>query len=154
MSEWSIEHAWKACVQKCTEGSNPSLSARIWKNGTNPPSGGFVPFFQILAGTPLVDHEVIPGESRQSAVCSWQSGRTFTENVMHLKLFPEPNRVDASWACYNRTVGSRTDPRQEAPFPSFFGAKQERNFGVLPMNVSHRFVVNVVQQHQAEQKKK
>ena len=28
MSEWLKEHAWKACVrQKCTEGSNPSLSA-------------------------------------------------------------------------------------------------------------------------------
>ena len=27
MSEWPNEHAWKACVQQCTEGSNPSLSA-------------------------------------------------------------------------------------------------------------------------------
>jgi hypothetical protein len=27
MPEWSIGHAWKACVQQCTEGSNPSLSA-------------------------------------------------------------------------------------------------------------------------------
>ena len=28
VSEWLKEHAWKACVHhKCTEGSNPSLSA-------------------------------------------------------------------------------------------------------------------------------
>ncbi|GEM_PF-1952418 len=31
MSEWSIEHAWKACVPQGTEGSNPSLSANILK---------------------------------------------------------------------------------------------------------------------------
>jgi hypothetical protein len=30
VSEWSKEHAWKVCVrQKCTEGSNPSLSALV-----------------------------------------------------------------------------------------------------------------------------
>ena len=30
MTEWLKVHAWKACVrQKCTEGSNPSLSAVI-----------------------------------------------------------------------------------------------------------------------------
>ena len=27
VSEWSKEHAWKACVPQGTEGSNPSLSA-------------------------------------------------------------------------------------------------------------------------------
>ena len=27
MSEWFKEHAWKACIQKCIEGSNPSYSA-------------------------------------------------------------------------------------------------------------------------------
>ena len=27
MSEWSNVHAWKACVQQCTEGSNPSCCA-------------------------------------------------------------------------------------------------------------------------------
>ena len=27
MSEWLKEHAWKVCVRKRTEGSNPSLSA-------------------------------------------------------------------------------------------------------------------------------
>ena len=27
VSEWPIEHAWKACLQQCNEGSNPSLSA-------------------------------------------------------------------------------------------------------------------------------
>ena len=27
MSEWSKEHAWKVCVRKRTEGSNPSLTA-------------------------------------------------------------------------------------------------------------------------------
>ena len=27
MTEWSIVHAWKACVLKGTEGSNPSPSA-------------------------------------------------------------------------------------------------------------------------------
>ena len=27
MSEWSKEHAWKACVPQGTEGSNPSLTA-------------------------------------------------------------------------------------------------------------------------------
>jgi len=32
MSEWSIEHAWKACVLKGTEGSNPSLSATYKTN--------------------------------------------------------------------------------------------------------------------------
>ena len=32
MSEWSIEHAWKACVLKGTEGSNPSLSAETLAN--------------------------------------------------------------------------------------------------------------------------
>ena len=32
MSEWSIEHAWKACVLKGTEGSNPSLSAGTLAN--------------------------------------------------------------------------------------------------------------------------
>lgn len=26
VSEWSMVHAWKACVQKCTAGSNPALS--------------------------------------------------------------------------------------------------------------------------------
>ena len=37
MSEWFKEHAWKVCVgQKLTEGSNPSLSARL-----KPPKGGF-----------------------------------------------------------------------------------------------------------------
>ena len=34
MSEWSIEHAWKACVLKGTEGSNPSLSAEALANNT------------------------------------------------------------------------------------------------------------------------
>ena len=30
MSEWSKEHAWKVCVrQKCTVGSNPTLSAEF-----------------------------------------------------------------------------------------------------------------------------
>ena len=28
VSEWSIEHAWKACVLYGTEGSNPSLSSQ------------------------------------------------------------------------------------------------------------------------------
>src|SRR5947209_19618174 len=28
VTEWSIVHAWKACVLKGTEGSNPSPSAR------------------------------------------------------------------------------------------------------------------------------
>ncbi len=32
MSEWPNEHAWKACVPKGTEGSNPSLSANLRKN--------------------------------------------------------------------------------------------------------------------------
>ena len=27
VSEWSIEHAWKACVLQGTAGSNPALSA-------------------------------------------------------------------------------------------------------------------------------
>ena len=27
MSEWFKEHVWKACIQKCIEGSNPSYSA-------------------------------------------------------------------------------------------------------------------------------
>jgi hypothetical protein len=27
VSEWPKEHAWKACVGKLTEGSNPSLTA-------------------------------------------------------------------------------------------------------------------------------
>ena len=27
VAEWSNAHAWKACVQQCTEGSNPSPSA-------------------------------------------------------------------------------------------------------------------------------
>ena len=49
---------------------------------------------QILAGTPLVDHEVTP-----ITVLSWQKaetgGRTFTENELHLKLklFLEPKQV-------------------------------------------------------------
>ncbi len=29
MSEWSIVHPWKGCVQQCTGGSNPPLSARF-----------------------------------------------------------------------------------------------------------------------------
>ncbi len=29
VSEWSIEHAWKACVLKGTAGSNPALSAKF-----------------------------------------------------------------------------------------------------------------------------
>ncbi len=29
VSEWSIEHAWKACVLQGTAGSNPALSANI-----------------------------------------------------------------------------------------------------------------------------
>lgn len=28
VSEWSIEHAWKACVPQGTAGSNPALSAK------------------------------------------------------------------------------------------------------------------------------
>src|SRR5205085_1760126 len=28
VTEWSKVHAWKACVQQCTAGSNPALSAR------------------------------------------------------------------------------------------------------------------------------
>jgi hypothetical protein len=27
VTEWSKVHAWKACVQQCTRGSNPRLSA-------------------------------------------------------------------------------------------------------------------------------
>ena len=27
MSEWPNEHAWKVCIQKCIEGSTPSLTA-------------------------------------------------------------------------------------------------------------------------------
>lgn len=43
MSEWFKEHAWKACVrQKCTEGSNPSLSAN---KGANQGVTGFIPLF-------------------------------------------------------------------------------------------------------------
>ncbi len=30
VTEWSIVHAWKACVPKGTEGSNPSPSATDW----------------------------------------------------------------------------------------------------------------------------
>ena len=29
VSEWSIEHAWKACVLQGTAGSNPALSAKF-----------------------------------------------------------------------------------------------------------------------------
>ena len=39
MSEWPIEHAWKACVPQGTEGSNPSLSA---KEKPTPQTRGFV----------------------------------------------------------------------------------------------------------------
>ena len=28
MSEWSKEHAWKVCMSKGIEGSNPSLTAK------------------------------------------------------------------------------------------------------------------------------
>jgi hypothetical protein len=31
MSEWPIEHAWKACLPQGNEGSNPSLSADKYK---------------------------------------------------------------------------------------------------------------------------
>ena len=34
MSEWSKEHAWKVCIRKRIEGSNPSLSARHKKAPT------------------------------------------------------------------------------------------------------------------------
>ncbi len=30
VSEWSKEHAWKVCIRKRIEGSNPSLSAILW----------------------------------------------------------------------------------------------------------------------------
>ncbi len=29
MSEWSKEHAWKVCMSKGIEGSNPSLTATL-----------------------------------------------------------------------------------------------------------------------------
>ena len=32
MLEWLKRHAWKACIrQKCIAGSNPALSALLWK---------------------------------------------------------------------------------------------------------------------------
>ena len=30
MSEWLKEHAWKVCIRKRIEGSNPSLSTNFW----------------------------------------------------------------------------------------------------------------------------
>ena len=33
MAEWLKVHAWKACVSKGTEGSNPSLSATLFHIG-------------------------------------------------------------------------------------------------------------------------
>ena len=35
VSEWSKEHAWKVCVRRRTEGSNPSLTANLRKNNKN-----------------------------------------------------------------------------------------------------------------------
>ena len=35
VSEWSIEHAWKACVLQGTAGSNPALSAFYHKHTGN-----------------------------------------------------------------------------------------------------------------------
>lgn len=32
VSEWSNVHAWKACEQQCSEGSNPSCCANIKNN--------------------------------------------------------------------------------------------------------------------------
>ena len=34
VSEWPKEHAWKVCIRKRIEGSNPSLSASINKKAT------------------------------------------------------------------------------------------------------------------------
>gem|GEM_PF-5735443 len=33
VSEWSKEHAWKVCIRKRIEGSNPSLTAKYKKPG-------------------------------------------------------------------------------------------------------------------------
>ncbi len=33
VSEWSKEHAWKVCIRKRIEGSNPSLSAIQFVDG-------------------------------------------------------------------------------------------------------------------------
>jgi hypothetical protein len=35
VSEWPIEHAWKACVPQGTAGSNPALSATQQQNPLN-----------------------------------------------------------------------------------------------------------------------
>ena len=39
VSEWPIEHAWKACILQGIEGSNPSLSAK--ENATCPRRASF-----------------------------------------------------------------------------------------------------------------
>ena len=36
VAEWSNAHAWKACVQQCTEGSNPSPSATSAEGSLKP----------------------------------------------------------------------------------------------------------------------
>ena len=41
MSEWPIEHAWKACLPQGNEGSNPSLSA---VKSNRAPKGAFLFF--------------------------------------------------------------------------------------------------------------
>ena len=36
VAEWSMAHAWKACVGQLTAGSNPALSAMQWSYRSNP----------------------------------------------------------------------------------------------------------------------
>ena len=42
VSEWPKEHAWKVCIRKRIEGSNPSLTATNFKTRERKLSGFFV----------------------------------------------------------------------------------------------------------------
>ena len=45
VSEWPIEHAWKACIPRGIEGSNTSLSAT--KTKTGPDRVGFFIYSRV-----------------------------------------------------------------------------------------------------------
>jgi hypothetical protein len=54
VSEWSKEHAWKVCVrQKCTLGSNPSLSATYAETPVNTNITGVSDFSGATIGATL-----------------------------------------------------------------------------------------------------
>ena len=53
VSEWPKEHAWKVCIRKRIEGSNPSLTATLQKTPSSNAWGFFVVGYKKLCHNKL-----------------------------------------------------------------------------------------------------